>query len=765
MTHPLLQRSRAALYSPWFVPLSLLGLCLLVMGDVLIGRRGVISASYGDISYYFIYSRQYAFTHLREGHIPQWDPYIYSGTPFFGGWQAGVLYPPNWLYLVLGLKAALVLDVFLSTFMAGLFTSLIAAKYGFHPVARLLAGTIVMFSGAFFAHVWPGHLSALAAMAWTPLAVLAVDELIDRPHLRSALMGMGAVAMQVLAGHPQTVFNTAFTIAVYALIRMIRAPHKPAIAISLVSTAVGGALIAAVQLLTGIQVASEGVRTAATTYSFVTQFSFPPENILTLLAPQFFGNLRSVDYWGRSYYWEAGAFVGIATLVLAIAGYHHGTSDRRRLWLTMALLLFVVALGKHTPVFSVLYRIVPGFASFRSPNRFIYESTLFVALLASAGLDAILRGAKVSKAVISAAWAIAATAAACAVLARMPSILHMLLALRNSNEPGRHIYLATLSTPACDLARTSLELATGVALIVAICSSLCRCSSRWRYALALIAFVELVSFARTNVTTFKPEVSYPPALREWYRQHPGNYRVLQRGDPPNSAIGLGTCDIWGYDPVAQYRYVELLTASQHRDVNNPSIDMLPDYWTDVFSILGCRYILIAYEGGEVSLPVARALPLVSVVYDYDVLPSRQLIFDTLTRRSFDGSKTVVLESPPQVATAQPALPPLVKLTWLTTDSMEVDVTTQTPGILLVNETYSRFWRATALPGSAQHSYAIQPGDYTQMALPIQAGRHRILLRYQPTIFVPGALISTIALVAFLVVCGIELRRRPEDRTQ
>lgn len=469
--------------------------------------------------------------------------------------------------------------------------------------------------------------------------------------------------------------------------------------------------------------------------SFASLFSFPPENILTLVAPHFFGNMHSVEYWGRSYYWEATAFVGVGAVVLAVAGFAHGASQRRRLWLTMALLLFVIALGGYTPLFVLLYKYVPGFARFRSHNRFIYESTLFAALLASAGLDAILQGVKISRAVVMAAWVLAAIVGVLAAAAWVP--------------PGSIEHFAILAHPAQVLAQTSLGIAAAVAILAAIAVSLCSRSHRWGYALALLAVIELVSFGRTMVTTFRLSNACPPVLQAWRRAHPGDFRVLQLAYPYDSAMALGAYEVWGYDPVVLRRYSELLTASQGGDVNNPRMSLSFDRPTSVVRLLGCRYLLAKMPGRVVAYPIYGALPPASIIYSYYLLQDRNQIFDLLLSPSFDGRGVVVLERRPGIALGQPTATPSVSLKWLDTDSMEVEATTQAAGILLVNETYSHFWRATALPGSVQQSYAIQPGDYTQIAIPVQAGRHRIYLNYCPPLFKVGADLSILALIAFL----------------
>ena len=43
--------------------------------------------------------------------------------------------------------------------------------------------------------------------------------------------------------------------------------------------------------------------------------------------------------------------------------------------------LFLLALGSHTPLFRVLYAWVPGFGSFRGNSKFIFEPRLTMARL------------------------------------------------------------------------------------------------------------------------------------------------------------------------------------------------------------------------------------------------------------------------------------------------------------------------------------------------------------------------------------------------
>src|SRR5690606_37676472 len=98
-------------------------------------------------------------------------------------------------------------------------------------------------------------------------------------------------------------------------------------------------------------------------------------------------------YWGRCYLWEMQAFFGVTGLALATYGALWGRPEHRRFGLPLALILIVLALGSHTPLFRLLYNVVPGFDNFRGNSKFIFQAMLFLIMLSAAGLDAVMAGA------------------------------------------------------------------------------------------------------------------------------------------------------------------------------------------------------------------------------------------------------------------------------------------------------------------------------------------------------------------------------------
>ena len=85
-------------------------------------------------------------------------------------------------------------------------------------------------------------------------------------------------------------------------------------------------------------------------------------------------------------------YVGVLPLVLVLVAPRRNAVVR--FFLIVVFISFISALGKYTPFYPLLYRIVPGLESFRSPQHFLLLWTFAIAILAGYGSQKLARAKK-----------------------------------------------------------------------------------------------------------------------------------------------------------------------------------------------------------------------------------------------------------------------------------------------------------------------------------------------------------------------------------
>jgi len=743
----------------WFGPGLLFLLTLVMFGDVLLDSHTVLSKLGTDLHTQFLAWRQFGFGHLRNGHLALWNPYLFSGMPFLGEFQSALLYPPNLLHLVLRLAVAINLLIGLHIFLAGLFMYFWALRRGLHPLVATVAGILFMFCGPQVLHIYAGHLPNLYAMPWAPLIFLAIDGLLETRNFKWCLLGMASVSMQILAGHPQYVYFTAMAAVVYVCFRIVRSQGRLVVVAGLTTIFSGAAALTAVQLLTGMDASSWSARGHGIPFEFAAMFSFPPENLLTLVVPTFFGDMVNIPYWGRCYLWEMSLFMGIAGLVLGIIGSIRGDCRLRLFSVPMVLILLLLALGSHTPLFRVLFNYLPGFNHFRGSSKFIFQASLFLSMLAGVGLHTLLDDQKIDRRIPLCLWS--------SGLVSLVSAL-FLFTFAGDNPAWRGAMQGILATKESYLfpeAYSSIEFvnraAAGAskglfvaAAMLALLGGLFWALKygRWLvYGIGLLAILEIFIFARSTRVTFEVDAAVMPPLQRFFEEHPGDYRVLNLANP-NLALMSGKGDLWGYDPGVPLRYAQFMAFTQNQEPDQVTQYLSFKSYHPLYRMLRLKYIVFQ-EGLEIKIMEIRApLEHLQLIYDYEVVTGRDRIFQAMSG-DFDPGQKVILETQPEPVPLKlgSAKEGEVRIVHSSTDHLTIQADLPSPAVLLITDGYSKDWRAIALDGCAQTQYQVMPANYVIMAVPLSAGHHHFRLEYAPRAFEIGKWISLVSLSAFLGV--------------
>ncbi len=739
-----------------FAIVGYLALTLLMFGDVLFAAKDLVLSNAGTDTYgQFLSWRKFGFEELRQGNVPLWNPYIFCGAPYFGGFQAALIYPLNVLFLFLPLAKAINWSIALHVFLAGLFVYLWTSHRKLHPLACFLGGVVWMFSGPYFFHIYAGHLPNLCTIVWAPLVLLTVDGILERASVGWTLFGIIVLAMQILAGHPQYVFYTSIIAGLYGLMRVGDAPQKTRTILCAFAIYIGAVALTAIQLFTGAQATAESIRSVGLSSGFAASFSFPPEGFLMLFAPKFFGNMGDVPYWGRWLLWEMCIYCGITGFVLAVYGAVGGYNKQRSVLILVILISCVLALGANTKLFDLLYNFVPGFNKFRSSSKFMALTALFIALLASIGLNDLIRRGKPGRKLIltTAAFAIFLAVAGVAIqwsavdpagfwrnfTKFIAATEQSSLALSFFSKPefveqiGRH-------------AANSLLVAAAITVSLALIFLCAHWLRRGLYLIVLFGVVELFIFARSTRDSFELSEQLSEA-KKLFATVAGegrcNFSVTR-----NLPMYFGKADIWGNDPGIPMRYAELMVYLQ---------GIKPEFAAEFdvtkihpfFDALRCRYTVAGTPGSLRLLERTNVAPHLSLVSHYRLVNGKTNIFQAINDKNFDPLHEVILEAQPKPGPTPSVSPGAVKLLSSTSDSLEIEADVVSPTLLLITDSYTPSWKARALSGSSQATYEVMPADYCLRAVPLSTGHHHLLVEYVPRAFDVGRIVSISACVLYL----------------
>ncbi|HMH90067.1 MAG TPA: hypothetical protein VK586_03170, partial [Streptosporangiaceae bacterium] len=326
---------------------------------------------------------------LGSGQLPLYNPYLWSGAPLLGGWNAGAAYPLTALFAVLPATAAWTLNMIITWAIAGvgMFFFLRALRLATGPAT--LGALSFAFAGAMSAQV--SHFGLVAGMSWVPVQLLGVLRL-SQARSRASRLGWiavlaGAIGLTILAGEPRAIADAGVIVFIYAAWRIARLGRRCAPAgLSVAAAALLGVALGAVQWLPGLAAVGASQRGAASMYLF-NSGSLPAKWLLLMLVPDLMGGSGSLGqpaFFSHYNLTEVTGYVGILPLVAAIVLLGRVRLRPRPpewvVWHVLALVGVVLALGGNTPVGHLLFHL-PFFGDQRLQSRNILVTDLALAVL------------------------------------------------------------------------------------------------------------------------------------------------------------------------------------------------------------------------------------------------------------------------------------------------------------------------------------------------------------------------------------------------
>lgn len=194
---------------------------------------------------------------IGRGRLPSWNPYDWSGTPLLAGWNAGALYPGEFLFLIFSPIIAWTLNLALASSVAGIGAYVFIRNLKTSSVAAFCGAVAFTYTGFFLGQ--QVHIGLVEGTSFLPWLLLGIDMLAkaETTHKRLgwALLIAFSSASTVLSGDPRAITTGAIAAAVYLIVLLARVKKLRKRILLATYAAVGsllGAGLSAVQWLPGL---------------------------------------------------------------------------------------------------------------------------------------------------------------------------------------------------------------------------------------------------------------------------------------------------------------------------------------------------------------------------------------------------------------------------------------------------------------------------------------------------------------------------------
>ncbi len=764
----------------WWLPGGLFVLATVVLfGDFIFSDRMLYGEDVLALGYM---GRDFFAERLSAGDFPLWAPRLLGGVPTIESISAADgVYPTSLLYFVMDSHRAVGWRMVLHVLAAGFFMYGWARSLGLSRAASTIGGLGWLMAPVMVTLVLPGNDGKLMVAALTPLVFWAAEGLVRAPSGR-AIAGMaGAVALVSLVTQFQTAYFLFGSVGAYAAFRAVQlwradgggrgAGVRRALlpfGVFLGASLLGGGIAAFQVLPAGTYVGEFSRRTATTVeatseerIAYSSSWSFHPEEVVSLVVPEFVGNSNADAEWARGTYWGRNAiklnheYLGASVVVLALFGLL-GRRRRGLRWFMAAMsgVWLLYALGTHTPVWRILYEIVPGMSLFRVPAICMFLVSFGVTTLFAMGVDDLAREAPArepflrtrrGKAVVGFAGLLLLGT----LLQASGALTDIWTTMLRSDAGQRQLAALAAATP-------FITRGFGIAFAIAGLAVAGIWAGRHRRIPLAAALAGLTALVAVDLGRVDRAFIRTLDFHEWAAPDE-NVRFLQamrdegppfrvadlRGSEQNVDLAMHGLDIMvGHHPndLARYRTLLGLQASVRRGDNSRH--------PNVLRILNVKYLAWSLQAaggppwdGAQPASTARTPRGMEAVYAYPGLEKAWLagtatVLDDdaalarILSSDFDPAREVVLSEP---ASSPPDPSVAGTVTWELNDPdhRRLRVGTTGPALLVVSENWFPGWVAEVDGEPAE----VRRANLTLQAVEIpSAGEHAVTLRFTaPTV--------------------------------
>lgn len=526
----------------------------------------------------------------KKGQLPLWNPYMFGGYPLFANTQIGLLFPTMIFYLLFSSTIAWTLQVMSQPLLASLFMYLLLRHFNLGKFPSFFGGIVYGFGGSTI--LWIQWNTQATTSLFLPILILLEDKyLISRQFKWGVLLSI-FICLQTFAGYLPIIPFTFIGMTLWYLFRSKRYISD----LKIIFFIILGLSLSAVFLLP----VAELIRISQRTVETLNESGpfFAPENIINLIAPDFFGNPATNNFWGRGDNMDTTIYAGVTALIFALSGLKKFFSKSE---VKFAFCLFIITLliSISNPLSIFLYKMSVWGGPSITMNRVNFLINFSLAILGAYGISLINKYPKLSLKPI--VWILSVVLGVTGGLLTCKYILLKTLGslqnLKNDFGISNQIKVLLINI---NISLRNLLLPFFIIVVVSLLILIINKSKLFKLiiqpVLILILILELFRFGLKFNTFSSVDFIYPETpISKFLEKYP-NDRVITEGDvfPANMWIPFKISSIQGYDGVYPLNAAKLLAVADSNDLNSapkPRWGLIGDFHSKILDATNTRFLL------------------------------------------------------------------------------------------------------------------------------------------------------------------------------
>ncbi len=711
---------------------------------------------------------------LKSGKLPLWNPLILGGTPLLANFQSSPFSPTNFIYFLTDNITAWGFQIVLQHFFAAVFTFILLRHWKISKFGSVLGSVVYAFGG--FNLIWSQWNGHTLAAAFIPLILFFSDNFLLK---QKWVYGVGvsvSLALMMLSGYPQIILYLGLSVFVLWFVRIWRGKGVFKKSFFLASFFLIGFGLSAFQIIPGAELLKYSQREVEL-HPFEWAF-LPVDKVITFIAPNYFGNHATRNYWGPQDYTSNTGFVGVIAFILA--GYSLLIVKKKKEILVAFFLLVVsLILAFPTPISMFLWKSGIGGFNAASAHRSLVIFNLAMAILSGFGFDYLLSGELKKRFWIGflVPGTLLVVFIVVAFLAKGNTLAGTsirVVALRNLAIPCLVFLLAFLSVVVFHL---NLKIRF-VKVFIA-------------FMLFALMVVEVFNFGWKFTPFSDRKLIFPktPVL-DFLMSQEKPFRVT--GDkvvPINMRMPYKLESLEGYDavyPLSISKFIAAVNTGHTGTTPLGRYGTVDDEFSSLLPFVNVKYTIAIKKdkkgnpdaNGVVShffdpkifkqvfedkttvvLENVNTLPRAFVVFDWDVATNKSEALNKIVSNDFPRDRRVVLLKDPGIKKSLDGkFNADVRYLHYGEEESLIDVDSPKEGILFVSDTFFPGWKAY-IDGKETE---ILQADYAFRGVVVPEGKHVVKFIYRPDSFFRGVKISLLSLVALVGLIGYTLLIRKKN---